>query len=665
MKQIKIDTFLEYNFLSALSLSPDKKHTAFIISKACDKENNYSGDIHLMNNETKKTIQLTSITPVRSFFWLNETVIVFSALRDEAIKEKIKKGQEITCFYSIDITGGEAQEYLEIDLSVLKLDAISEDEFLLSAFYDNNRPSLENLTDEEKEKVLKEYKENEVAYSVFEEIPFWSNGRGVVNRKRNRLYIYNKATKAKKAITSELFATQNYKTNKEIVVYTGLEYEDMLLSRNALYLYNINTNTTEKLIDDDVLTIRNFEIYNDKVVLIATDNKDFGMNQNSNFYILDIKTKEVNLLKEHGHTSIGMNSTNSDARYGSGKNVVLNGDDLYYLTTELNNSYLQSINLKTKEITKHTCINAVDCFDIIDEKIMLIGQEENTLTEVYTMENNKEKRLTEYNAFVAKDYSLSQLIPQTVKNRADMDIHGFVMQPINYKKGNSYPAILHIHGGPKTVFSDIFHNEMQLWANNGYFVFFLNPRGSDGRGNEFADIRGKYGTIDYEDIMDFTNGVLEKYTDIDKNRVGVTGGSYGGYMTNWIITQTDFFKVACAQRSISNWTTMEGTSDIGYYFAADQTAASHTTNWQKQYDQSPLKYANKAKTPTLFIHAQEDYRCWMVEALQMFTALKMNGTDTKVCLIKGENHELSRSGKPRNRIKRMQEILDWMDKYLK
>ncbi len=165
--------------------------------------------------------------------------------------------------------------------------------------------------------------------------------------------------------------------------------------------------------------------------------------------------------------------------------------------------------------------------------------------------------------------------------------------------------------------------------------------------------------------MDFTDEALREYTDIDTSRVGVTGGSYGGFMTNWIIGQTDRFKVACAQRSIANWTSFEGTTDIGYFFAPDQTAANHSENWAKQWEQSPLRNADKAKTPTLFIHSEEDYRCWMVEALQMFTALKMHNVPARMCLIKGENHELSRSGKPRNRIKRMEEILNWMNSYLK
>ncbi|MBR5502760.1 MAG: S9 family peptidase [Oscillospiraceae bacterium] len=245
------------------------------------------------------------------------------------------------------------------------------------------------------------------------------------------------------------------------------------------------------------------------------------------------------------------------------------------------------------------------------------------------------------------------------------EIHGYAMKPAGYEAGKKYPAILHIHGGPRTVFGSVFHHEMQVWANAGYFVFYCNPRGSDGRGDEFGDINGKYGTVDYENIMEFTDEMLQKYPDVDRFRVGVTGGSYGGFMTNWIIGHTGRFAAAASQRSIANWIAFEHTSDIGPFFTPNNQATTTREDVEKLWWHSPLKYADNCTTPTLFIHSDADYRCWMVEGLSMFTALKMHGCEARMCLFKGETHELSRSGKPQNRIRRMEEILGWMDKYLK
>lgn len=132
-------------------------------------------------------------------------------------------------------------------------------------------------------------------------------------------------------------------------------------------------------------------------------------------------------------------------------------------------------------------------------------------------------------------------------------------------------------------------------------------------------------------------------------------------MTNWIIGHTNRFKAAASQRSISNWLTEYGVTDIGYYFVPDQVAATPWENFDSLWEMSPLKYANQVSTPTLFIHSDEDYRCWVPEAMQMFTALKDHGVPSKMVIFKGENHELSRGGKPKNRSRRIDEILKWFE----
>jgi len=165
--------------------------------------------------------------------------------------------------------------------------------------------------------------------------------------------------------------------------------------------------------------------------------------------------------------------------------------------------------------------------------------------------------------------------------------------------------------------------------------------------------------------MAVVDRALEKFPYIDEERLGVTGGSYGGFMTNWIIGHTNRFKAAVSCRSISNWISKFNTTDIGYFFVEDQQDGNPWEDHDKLWSQSPLKYADQVETPTLFIHSRQDYRCWEGEALQMFTALKYFDVPAKLCLFEGENHELSRGGKPENRARRLREILDWFDTHLK
>ena len=250
-------------------------------------------------------------------------------------------------------------------------------------------------------------------------------------------------------------------------------------------------------------------------------------------------------------------------------------------------------------------------------------------------------------------------------NTDGVDIDGFVMKPVGYEPGKRYPGILHIHGGPKMVFGPGFHHEMQLWAASGFFVCYCNPRGSCGKGNAFADLQGKYGEVDFRDLMEFMDEVLRRYPEIDADRMGVAGGSYGGFMTNWVIGHTDRFRCAVSQRSIANYVGDYLLSDIGYYYVPDQQLGTIWEHPERLWKASPLTYADRVKTPTLFIHADKDYRCTLANGLEMFAVLKLHGVESKLCMFYGENHGLSREGKPSNRISRLSEILRWMDEHLK
>ncbi|RLG85532.1 MAG: S9 family peptidase, partial [Thermoprotei archaeon] len=164
---------------------------------------------------------------------------------------------------------------------------------------------------------------------------------------------------------------------------------------------------------------------------------------------------------------------------------------------------------------------------------------------------------------------------------------------------------------------------------------------------------------------EFLEEFLRRVPDADPERLGVTGISYGGFMTNWIITHTDRFRAAVTQRSISDWISMFGTTDIGYYFVPDQICC---TPWEKTevcLEKSPIMHIGNAKTPTLIIHSMEDYRCWLDQALALFTALKVSGVETRLVMFPKENHDLSRSGKPKHRIERLKEIVSWFEKHLK
>ncbi|HEX2912114.1 MAG TPA: S9 family peptidase [Chloroflexia bacterium] len=274
------------------------------------------------------------------------------------------------------------------------------------------------------------------------------------------------------------------------------------------------------------------------------------------------------------------------------------------------------------------------------------------------------RRLTELN----RDW-LSELYfaePETIRvPSADgtVEIEGWLMKPQGFDPSKKYPLLLEIHGGPHTAYGHSFYQEFQMLAGQGYVVLYTNPRGSVGYGYDFgASIYNDWGHHDYDDIMAAVDYVIGQGY-IDTSRMGVTGGSYGGYMTNWIIGHTDRFKAALSQRCVSNLVTMYTLSDISFGFVESEFEGDIWSN-PRIWECSPMAHANKVKTPTLLLHSEADFRCPIEQAEEFFFALKRNGCEVQLVKTPGEDHNLSRSGSPDHRVGRLRRISEWFEKYL-
>lgn len=246
-------------------------------------------------------------------------------------------------------------------------------------------------------------------------------------------------------------------------------------------------------------------------------------------------------------------------------------------------------------------------------------------------------------------------------------LEGWVILPNGFEKGKKYPLIMEIHGGPHTTYGNVFFHEFQMLAGHGFGVLYTNPRGSIGYGEEFARaVVGDWCGIDAEDLEFMAREALRMFDWVDPKRFGVTGGSQGGYFTNWLIGHTDLFAAAVTQRSMSNLYSKYGVSDIGW--SGDRAGMGGKDLWDHEdfiMERSPIRYAPNVKTPTLIIHSDQDHRCPLEQAEQWYVALKRLGVTTEMLLFHGENHELSRSGKPANRIVRLEAILEWFERFMK
>jgi len=661
MENLKLDDFKNYQFISDLKMSPNGKNIAVVGRKATDN-NDYNAVIFVDKGDGFKPFT-SDKGKVGQMLWIDDETILFSEVRDKADKEKIEKGHELTVFYSININGGEAQLEFKANAVVIGLELIECGKFLAKTAFDNNRPCLEGKSDAEAAELLKDFKKQK-AHQVVDELPFWFNGKGFTNKKRTRLNILTK--EGLQPITDKLTNVNGAKLSpcKKYVAYTGdLAPADIMSLESNIYLVNLETLEQIEVLQEPK-HIRLFNFWNDKIVASYSE-KGQRLHEHGPFYIIDPNTKNSVKLADFDLSIGGAGGT--DSTLGGGKTDMVVDNKYYFTSLKGYHTDIFSLDLNNGEIVNTTNLGAnIHFFDMKAGQTVAGIMQTGRLLEIFELKSEKSEKISSFNDEIhaTRKYSPPQHFIFT--DQEGVEIDGWVMTPTDYEEGKKYPAILNIHGGPKAAYCESYFHEMQYLANRGYFVMFSNPQGGDGKGNKFADIRGKYGGIDYDNLMQFVDECLARYGSIDGERMGVMGGSYGGFMTNWIVGHTHRFKSAVTMRCISNWISFENISDIGFYFGTDQMGDVNVwTDINKLWHHSPLKYAPNVKTPTLILHSDEDYRCWTPEAYQWFTALKLHGVDTSLVMFHGENHELSRSGKPDNRITRLKEIEMWMDKYLK
>ncbi len=277
--------------------------------------------------------------------------------------------------------------------------------------------------------------------------------------------------------------------------------------------------------------------------------------------------------------------------------------------------------------------------------------------------------LTAHNAWLA-EVELGQIEEVWIDGASSpkhdsVPLHGWVLRPPGFDPAQTYPTIIEIHGGPQMQYGHTLGHEFQTLAAAGYIVAFCNPRGSQGYGDAFSGaIYNDWGTIDFDDLMVWTDYVAA-LPEVDAARMGVTGGSYGGYMTGMIVGRSHRFKAAVAQRMVSNLISMWGSSDFNWAWTRAWGDETPWENLENYWRVSPMRYVGGALTPTMVIHSENDYRCNQEQGEQFYVALKKLGVPAEFILFPGESHGLSRGGRTDRRIARLGHIQRWMDAYLK
>lgn len=435
------------------------------------------------------------------------------------------------------------------------------------------------------------------------------------------VFYYDLATKEKRSLTTSVpkgsFSFAAMSENEEYLLLNGNDFEFAFVTLSRLYGYDMKTHELVCLTADLDVEISD--------VMVA----DFQQNVHG-VGVAWLKDESfVFPATKHGKIQLYKGTRNGETELVYDERVHLTDGHLIAGSKQLAVTY--STLTKTSELA---------VLDLASGELEVLYQP---------------------NAAFFQNHAVSEPEMFWYKGADDWDIQGWYVPPVESKA--NHPAILYIHGGPQVCYGESYFHEMQVLAARGYGVIMLNPRGGNGYGQEFvASILGDYGHKDFEDLMLGTDYVLAQHPEIDKDRVYVMGGSYGGFMTNWIVGHTDRFRAAISQRSISNWISFYGTSDIGAFFVEFQLQRD-LSDVEGLWKMSPLAHAANAKTPILLMHSEQDLRCPMEQAEQFYVAMKKHGVETKFITFPQSNHGLSRNGLPNLRMKRADAIFDWLEKH--
>ncbi len=634
-RPVEPEDLAAYAFLSEPSLAPDGKTVALSVHRPLLDKDEYEGNLWLVPLTGGAPRQLTTAGKDSGpRFSPDGARIAFTSRREMG---KDDKGNGL---YVIPVDGGEARLLLRRKEGIEGLAWSPDGSRILF---------LSNVgADDEDVRTIRR-------------INFWFNDKGYIYNLRKHAFVLDVGTGEVKPLTQGEFdvgkAVWSH-DGKRIAYLAGTD--DVRPYLVDLFVLDVGAGTTRQLTGHTMEISSVAWSPDDRTLLFTGDNLPRGFASHEHLWTIDAgggTPQRIDAMDRNTN-----NSLNCDVRMG-GMNVEprWDGDRITFAVAEGGAVHLVAMNARDRKAAVLVGgERSVEAFQVHGGTVVFTAMERSRLPELYAYDGTV-RALTSFNATAGEDLDL--LAPERLTFPASdgTTIEGWILKP---RKEGKVPLILYVHGGPKTAFGHAYLHEFQAFAAKGYAVLYVNPRGSDGYTEAFADIRKHYGERDYRDLMEAVDYAIANYAFVDGSRLAVAGGSYGGFMTNWIVGQTTRFRAAVTDRSIANWWTFWATSDIGPHFTKDQIGVDPWDDEETTMAKSPIRYVRKVTTPLLIVHSFEDLRCWHVEALQMYTALRYHGKEAEMFLVPKENHDLSRGGKPKHRVARLKAYLRWFDAHL-
>ena len=647
------------------AISPDGDYIVYSVQSVDDQKNKKNSNLWVCSIKDGKSDQFTVGNQVDSSpRWSPDgKKIAFLSNRDDEKQPQI---------YLIPFSGGEARPLTDIQGEFAGLKWSPNGEDLICQFRKKDQDAIERAEDDLK-------KELGIVSRRVQRVFYKFDGQGFLPEERWHIWKINGNTGESTQLTDgkifdEIFP--NWAPDGRDIVFLSNHAEEPDLDPDAvdIFIHSIERGKTRKIPTpigskhDPVFSPdgkwivyygkegRDNRWKNTSLWLVSADGKGRAVNLTQEFD-LDLSDTIINDFPGHLLFSPPIWSPDSSL--------------IYISVSRHGKTTLHSFKKEGGPESMETLIDQGGAIGSVtfDEEQNLIAYLHSSIQEppevmVYDLKENRSQKLSHVNQAVLEEIQFGEVEMVWFKGDEGNELQGWIMKPPFYKEGTQYPAILEIHGGPRAQYGDIFMHEFHYLAAQGYVVFFANPRGGQGYGEDHSKaIWNNWGTVDFEDIMAWTEFVSQQ-PYVDSERLGITGGSYGGYMTNWIIGQTNRFQAAVTQRSVSNLISMYGSSDFNWAFQFEFGNQPPWENLENYWRQSPMKHIGNAQTPTLVIHSENDLRVSIEQGEQVFVALKMLGVDTEMIRYPNEPHGLSRGGRTDRRIDRLNHILRWFNKYL-
>ncbi len=666
MKRARENTFCEFTSLHKLKVNKGGK-IAFVSMRPDEHKNAYIQELCLYGRDGLKQ-NIAPFAIINEFIWLDETMLMVNAVSEDEQIKCVDGSVPFSILYTVDSISGMVREYARMPYTIVSFKAIGDGRLVMSVRIDPEAQALYERLGEDLPAYAQAYQHVTECFTATE-IPFCQEGEGFTGGKRTVLGIFQSGVLTE--LTSRKETVCGFDVfEDELIVFIVSEFDSVKRDEARIGCYNLKSG---KMISGTEQTAKFYAtvkaIDRSKYVATCTDGKLHGIYQDLSLEIKDIAANKEVLLNAEGELSL-FSSVNTDIYHSSEHYIDLcvEGDNIYFVATQHDSSHVFRANYKTKQITQITHDQGlVKGIAVYRDKLYLIGAKDMSGFELYCLDVNTGSvtQITHFNGHNQTPLWVSRPQEISFRHSEGHDIFGWVMKPKEFSPDMKYPAILSIHGGPNTAYGPNYIHELQFLASNGYAVFYCNPRGSVGRGGAFMDIRGKYFAADVSDLLEFTEYVLSATPWIDREKLGVIGGSYGGILTAWLAGHNTHFEAAVTERTATNLISYFGTSAIGSQWMQDTFFATPWPDIEKYWDSSPLKYAPSVDIPVLFIQADLDCICPPSNALEFYHALKFFKKKSKLVLFMGEDHSLKVAGSPRARIRRLKEIVGWFDKYLK